>query len=120
MNLTTIKPFPLYPTPPVSLDKQGTWSKGSSWKRYYKSHFVINPPNTETAILLSFWPGKSASAGQRPLRLEFNPHKLGRNGVKWLANWFDVTFIHYSFCKLLSTPYAINSFDIAIESYLFF
>lgn len=84
------------------------------WTKNYKYHFKITPPNSDESILF-FFAQKHSNPGQRFLRIEFNPWKLGKENVEWFINFYNGLIPSNSFADLITQANCINRLDIAID-----
>ncbi len=88
--------------------------KKKPWLKTYKNHFKITPPGTKKYMTFFFDKGKD-NPGQRFLRMELNPRKIGREGVEYLIQWYNQTLAHNSFKDIASLKGCINQMDIAVD-----
>jgi hypothetical protein len=78
----------------------------------YRHHFKIKGPNGEELAMFSFQPFNEE---YRFLKLEFNPAKIGIEGVEYIKRWYDDTILHSSFSDIINYKKCISKLDIAID-----
>lgn len=91
-------------------------SASYSWYAGYQKNLWLTHPKTKSRILVQTTPQGKSQETKPFMRLDFNPHELGTDGMKFLMNEFKAMMGNWMDWAYLSKfPKTIERMDIAVD-----